>query len=138
MRNSPFWWILIGFMLLLDFYVFQAVKVLTQSAGSRAKLIIHISYWVVSGLAISILIILPYLQFAQQHRLLRNTFFAVIVGLFFSKIIASIFFLVDDLRRGIQWTAGKLFFSGTEGETMEQGVKISRSVFLSWAGMIAG
>ncbi len=138
MRNSPFWWILIGFMLLLDFYVFQAVKVLTQSAGSKTKLIIHISYWTISGLAITILIILPYLQFGTQHRLLRNTFFAIIVGLFFSKIIASIFFLVDDLRRGIQWVAGKLFFSNTEGETMEEGVKISRSVFLSWAGALAG
>jgi predicted MPP superfamily phosphohydrolase len=138
MRNSPFWWILIGFMILLDFYVFQAVKVLTHSAGPKTKLIVHISYWTISGLAVIILIILPYLQFGQQHRLMRNTFFAIIVGLFFSKIIASIFFLVDDLRRGIQWVAGKLFFSGTEGETMEQGVRISRSVFLSWAGMLAG
>ncbi len=138
MRNSPFWWILICFMLALDFYVFQAVKLLTQSAGSKTKLIIHISYWSVSALSITILIILPYLQFAQQHRLLRNTFFAIIVGLFFSKIVASVFFLVDDLRRGIQWAVGKVFFSNTEGETMEQGVKISRSVFLSWAGMLVG
>src|SRR5258705_8910154 len=138
MRNSPFWWILIAFMLLIDLYVFQAVKVLTQSASSRTKLIVHYSYWAISAAAVITLIILPYLHFAVQHRLMRNTFFAIIVGLFFSKIIASIFFLVDDLRRGIQWTAGKLFFSGTEGETMEQGVKISRSVFLSWAGMITG
>lgn len=138
MRNSPFWWALIGFMVVLDLYVFQAIKVLTQSAGPKTRLIIHICYWAISVLAIVILVILPYLQFAQQHRLLRNTFFAIIVGLFFSKIIASIFFLVDDLRRGIQWVAGKVFFSGTEGETMEQGVKISRSAFLSWAGMLAG
>jgi len=138
MRNSPFWWILIAFMLSLDFYVFQSVKVLTQSAGSKTKLIIHIIYWAISGLAVTILVILPYLQFAQQHRLLRNTFFAVIVGLFFSKIIASVFFLVDDLRRGIQWVVGKVFFSNTEGETMEQGVKISRSIFLSWAGTLVG
>ena len=138
MRNSPFWWILIGFMALLDFYVFQAVRVLTQSAGSKAKLIIHISYWTISGLALITLIILPYLHFGTQHKLLKNTFFAIIVGLFFSKIIASIFFLVDDLRRGIQWVAGKLIFTGTEGETMEQGVKISRSAFLSWAGALAG
>jgi hypothetical protein len=138
MRNSVFWWIFIGFMLSLDFYVFQALRVLTNSAGSRAKLIIHIAYWTVSGLALTMLIILPYLHFTHQNRIIRNTFFAIILGLFFSKIIASIFFLVDDLRRVIQWAAGKLFFSNTEGETMEQGVKISRSVFLSWAGMIAG
>lgn len=138
MRNSPFWWILIGFMVLLDLYVFQAVKVLTQSAGSKTKLIIYISYWSISVLAITILIVLPYLHFAAQHRLFRNTFFAIIVGLFFSKIIASVFFLVDDLRRGIQWIAGKVFFQNTEVETMEEGVKISRSIFLSWAGMLAG
>ncbi|HEY0432262.1 MAG TPA: metallophosphoesterase, partial [Chitinophagaceae bacterium] len=39
---------------------------------------------------------------------------------------------------GIQWVVGKVFFSNTEGETMEQGVRISRSVFLSWAGTIVG
>ena len=138
MRNSPFWWVLIAFMLLLDLYVFQAVRVLTQSAGPKVKLFVHIGYWTLSALAIITLIILPYLHFTQQHRLVRNTFFAIIVGLFFSKIIASVFFLVDDLRRGIQWVAGKLIFSGTEGETMEQGVKISRSAFLSWTGMIVG
>src|SRR6266511_3630220 len=99
MRNSPFWWIVISFMVLLDLYVFQAVKLLTQSAGSKTKLIIHIAYWSIYVLA-----------FTVQHRMFRNTFFAIIVGLFFSKIIASIFFLVDDLRRGIQWVAGKLFF----------------------------
>src|SRR5689334_15424492 len=138
MRNSIFWWVLIAFMLALDFYVFQAVRVLTNSAGSKTRLVVHIIYWTISALAITMLIILPYLHFTQQNRVVRNTFFAIIVGLFFSKIIASIFFLVDDLRRVIQWAAGKLFFSNTEGETMEQGVKISRSVFLSWAGMIVG
>ena len=136
MRNSAFWWIFVGFMLALDFYVFQALRVLTNSAGSRAKLIIHVTYWTISALAITILMVLPYLP--HQNRVVRNTFFAIIIGLFFSKVIASIFFLVDDLRRVIQWAAGKLFFSNTEGETMEQGVKISRSVFLSWAGMIVG
>src|SRR5215475_4565826 len=110
MRNSPFWWVLIVFMALLDLYVFQAVKVLTQSASAKTKLIIHTSYWSISVAAIIVLIILPYLNFGTQHRVLRNTFFAIIIGLFFSKIIASVFFLIDDIRRGIQWIAGKVLF----------------------------
>jgi predicted MPP superfamily phosphohydrolase len=125
-------------MLLLDLYVFQAVKIITHSAAPKTKLIIQVCYWAVSGLAVIMLIILPYLHFTQQHRIVRNTFFAIIVALFFSKIIASVFFLVDDLRRAIQWAAGKIFFFNTEGETMEQGVKISRSLFLSWGGMLVG
>ena len=38
----------------------------------------------------------------------------------------------------MQWVAGKLFFSKTEGEDLQSGETISRSIFLSWAGMIAG
>ncbi len=35
MRNSSFWWILIGFMVLLDFYFFQGIKVVSQSSKSK-------------------------------------------------------------------------------------------------------
>jgi predicted MPP superfamily phosphohydrolase len=101
-------------------------------------LIIFISYWVISGSAIILLLILPYLQFDQQTRLFRNTIFACIAGLFFAKMIASVFFLVDDVRRVVQWVAGKIFFSGTEGEAMQSSAAISRSVFLSWTGLIMG
>jgi len=138
MRNSPFWWILIGFMELLDFYVFQAVKVVSSPAGPRTRMIVHYSYWVLSAAAIITLLVLPYLHFDHQSKLVRGTIFALIAGIFFAKVLAAIFFLVDDIRRGIQWAAGKLFFSNTEGETLQQGEKISRSIFLSWTGMLVG
>ncbi len=124
-------------MILLDFYVFQAVKVVTHSAGSKTRTIIFVTYWSISAIAIIVLLILPYLPFQHQSKLFRTTVFAIIAGLFFAKVIAAIFFLIDDIRRLIQWVAGKLFFRNTEGETF-QSDKISRSVFLSWAGMIAG
>lgn len=138
MRNSPFWWILIGFMVLLDIYVFQAIKVITYTTNTRTRTIVFAAYWILSIIAILILLILPYLQFHQQSKIFRTTIFAIIAGLFFAKVIAAVFFLIDDMRRGIQWVAGKLFFSNTEGETLQQGEKISRSVFLSWVGMIVG
>ena len=138
MRNSAFWWILIGFMILLDFYFFQALKTITQSANPKTRLIIFITYWAISAGAVIILIILPYLHFDQQNKLFRNTVFACIAGLFFAKIIASSSFLIDDLRRLVQWAAGKIFFSNTEGESMQSGERISRSIFLSWTGMLMG
>jgi len=55
--------------------------------------------------------------------------------MFLGKLIASVFFLVDDLRRGIQWMAAKLMFRNTEGEAIQESGKISRSVFLSWLGL---
>jgi len=138
MRNSPFWWIFILLMVLLDIYVFQAVKVIAHPAASRLKVVIYCAYWVVSVSAIVVLLVLPYLHFDNQAKILRTTIFAVVIGLFFAKLIAAVFFLVDDVRRAVQWAAGKLFFQNTEGENLQQGEKISRSVFLSWAGMIAG
>jgi predicted MPP superfamily phosphohydrolase len=67
---------------------------------------------------------------------IRTYLFATIIGLFLAKSVAIIFFLVDDIRRVIQWITGKLFFRNTEGEQLGEG--ISRSVFLSWLGLAAG
>ncbi len=138
MRNSPFWWVLIGLMVLLDIYVFQAVKLITYSSSGRMRTVIFASYWTISILALLILLILPYLHFQHQSKILRTTIFAIIMGLFFAKLIAALFLLIDDIRRGIQWAAGKIFFSNTEGENLQQGENISRSVFLSWIGLLAG
>jgi hypothetical protein len=68
---------------------------------------------------------------------LRNYLFATIVGFFFAKLLAAVFFLVDDIRRGIQWAVAKIFFRNTEGESqVNEG--ISRSAFLSWLGIGIG
>jgi predicted MPP superfamily phosphohydrolase len=125
-------------MILLDLYVFQAVKVIAHPASGKTKTIIFAAYWTLSIIAILVLLILPYLQFQHQSKFFRTTIFAIIIGLFFAKLIAAVFFLIDDIRRLIQWVAGKLFFSNTEGETFQQGERISRSVFLSWTGMVIG
>ncbi|MFN8290040.1 MAG: metallophosphoesterase [Chitinophagaceae bacterium] len=138
MRNSPFWWVFIGFMLLLDFYVFQAVKLLSQSLSPRFKAVVYSGYWAVSLAAIILLIILPYLKIDKQAWLSRSTLFALLAGLFFGKLVASLFFLLDDLRRGIQWSAGKLFFSNSENGSAQAGEKITRSAFMSWMGLLAG
>jgi predicted MPP superfamily phosphohydrolase len=122
-------------MLLLDFYVFQIIKLVSQSAGPRTRSIIYVSYWAISVLALIVLFLLP--LFENFPRSVRSTIFAITIGLFLCKLIASVFFLVDDIRRGIQWLTGKLFFNNTEGEEIESG-GVSRSVFLSWFGLAVG
>lgn len=138
MRSSPVWLILAGFMILLDFYVFQIVKTLSHSAGPKTKSILYISYWTISILALVVLFILPYLHLEQSGKSLRSTVFAIIIGLFLAKLIAGVFFLIDDIRRAIQWLVGKVFFRGTEGEQLQGEDGISRSIFLSWLGLAVG
>ena len=123
-------------MILLDFYVYQVIKTLSMSAGSKTRSIIVISYWTISILALVILFVLPYLNLDNYSRSVRSIIFAIIIGLFLAKLIAAVIFLVDDIRRGIQWLAGKIYFKNTEAEPA--GEKISRSVFLSWAGLGIG
>ncbi|HLK27180.1 MAG TPA: metallophosphoesterase [Puia sp.] len=137
MRNSAFVWIVLGIMLLLDFYVFQAVKVVTQNSSQKIRAIVFYSYWGISIAAIIVLALIPLTNFESWPRQLRNYAFAIILGLLFAKLLAAVFFLVDDIRRVIQWASGKLFFRNTEGENMS-GEGISRSVFLSWLGIGVG
>ena len=137
MRSPTFILIFLAIMILLDTYVFQAIKMVSSSASPKTKTIIYTIYW-----AISILAIIGFLIFVLTDpdflpKKLRTYLFATIVGLFIGKLISVIFFLVDDIRRLIQWVTGKLFFSNTEGEQLTEG-GISRSAFLSWLGLAAG
>ena len=138
MRNSPFWILFIAGMILLDFYVFQVLKLVSATAGNRTKSILYAIYWGISILALLTLIILPLITFDNLPKGLRSTVFAMVMALFFAKVVAAVFFLIDDIRRGFQWVAGKVFFSGTEGEEVGGTEGISRSVFLSWLGIAAG
>lgn len=137
MRNRNFFWVIVGILALLDVYVFQAVKIVSQSASQRVKLVVYTSYWVVSGCALVMLALLPLLNTESWSKAFRGYLFATLLGLFFAKIIAVIFFLIDDIRRLIQWAAGKLFFNRTEADALNSD-GISRSVFLSWVGLAAG
>lgn len=137
MRSSPFVILLIGLMLLLDFYVFQAVKYVSYSASPKWRSLIFISYWTLSLLALLLFLALPFINFERYPPEVRTIIFSIIIALFFAKFIAAVFLLIDDIRRGIQWLAGKLFFSKTEGE-LQQGETISRSLFLSWVSLGAG
>jgi len=137
MRSPAFVWIILVIMLLLDLYVFQAVKAVSSGASARTRQIIYIAYWALSAITIILLLLMPYTNYEKWPRAVRTYLFATILGLFFAKIIAVVFFLIDDIRRVVQWASGKIFFRNTEAEGFgAEG--ISRSVFLSWLGIGAG
>lgn len=134
--------IFISLMLLLDYYFFQAVKTVTNGASSKTKMIIACVYWGITIFCIVGFLLFVFTEQGLLGKKVRTYLFATIIGLFLAKLTGMIFLLADDLRRGIQWLAGKLFFPNTEGEAMGtgngNGEGISRSVFLSWMGIAAG
>ncbi len=137
MRNASTWWIIAAIMLLLDFYVFQALRTVTQNSSEKARAIVHIVYWVISGVTLLALLSFPYIQVLQTSKIFRNYIFAILVGLFFAKLVGSLFFLTDDLRRGSLFLLSKIM-PDTGARFMNEENAIPRSVFLSWVGLGLG
>jgi len=136
MRNAPFWWIFLAILLILDWYVFQAIRTVTAGLPVRGRLIWHAVYWSITAMSILLVILLPYFFSKPGPHYARSILFALVAGLFFAKLIASLFFLTDDLRRVLQWV-GYQFLPKNKNVTSTD-VLFSRSVFLSWAGLVAG
>ncbi len=137
MRNASTWWIIALIMILLDLYVYQALRTVTQNSNEKLRITVQITYWVISGLTLAALLSFPYIQALQTSKLFRNYVFAILVGLFFAKILGSVFFLVDDLRRSGLWLLSKIL-PDTGAQFMGEGNSIPRSTFMSWLGLGIG
>ena len=137
MRNSGFLWVIVGIMLVLDIYIFQVIKWMVPITSPRLRLTVFVLYWLLSIAVIGILVALPYINYEGWPKPVRTYVFAIVVGLFFSKLIASMFFAMDDIRRASTWIIGKLF-SNPSVPVSPTSEGITRSAFLSWLGLAAG
>ena len=137
MRSPLGVFIFLSIMLGLDYYFYLAIRTVSQATSPKTKMLIGSIYWTVTILAVLGFLLFVFTDQQLLGKKVRTYLFATVIGLFLAKLTAMIFFLTDDLRRGIQWAAGKLFFNNTEVERMS-GEGISRSVFLSWMGIAAG
>lgn len=130
-------WIFIVVMFLIDLYVFQALKLVTDSISPRYRIIIHSVYWSFTVVAFFLFVIIPYVGFQNLPDIVKSHVFPIILGFFIAKVIASLFFLLDDVRRILQWGGIKAMkISGSSRDFGEDA--ISRSVFLSWLGIGIG
>lgn len=138
MRSATSWWIIALVIFILDLYVFQALKTVSQQGSERGRQAIFITYWVMSFFTIATMLSFPYLQFLQTSKIFRNYVFAILIGLFLAKLIGSLFFVADDIRRGALLLMNKIFpLSGAQYMGPE-GQGIPRSTFLSWLGLGLG
>ncbi|MGF2413713.1 metallophosphoesterase [Ferruginibacter sp.] len=129
--------IFITIMLLLDTYVFQAVKSVSHSLSPKAKTIIYSVYWGLTAIAIVSFLLFVYTEQDFLGKKVRTYLFATVIGLFLAKVTAVTFFLIDDIRRAIQWGYTKLFLPNKPvNDMVSEG--ITRSAFLNWLGLAAG
>lgn len=124
-------------MILIDIYVFQAIRFLMQGSSDKARITVFSIYWGISILGLVVVLTFPFITAFQTNKFLRNYVFAILVGLFIAKLLAAVFFLIDDIRRLFVWIMGKLF-SNTGAKFLGDGTNISRSAFLTWMGVGIG
>ncbi|MEO6253034.1 MAG: metallophosphoesterase [Ferruginibacter sp.] len=129
---------IIAISLLMDTYIFQAIKTISLSASPKTKTIIYTAYWILSALVIISFLIFMFTDHNFLGKKFRTYLFAIAIGLFLSKFIIITFLFIDDVRRLIQWVFAKLFTAKATTATVVAGEGISRSVFLSWLGLAAG
>lgn len=84
--------IFIVIMLMLDAYVFQAVRTVSNSSNPKTKLLIYIIYWSISAICILGFLLFVYTGPDFLAKKIRTYLFATIIGLFLAKLIAIIFF----------------------------------------------
>jgi predicted MPP superfamily phosphohydrolase len=135
MSRMYFPWLFILFFLLLDWYVFQALKAISGQWSLRTTRWVYIMYWSVCLVSVGFFLSLILAGFESWHKLLRTYLFAGIIGLFIAKFISGLFFLMDDLRRAFQYI-GSSWVPVWKKEVQNGG--ISRSAFISWMGFITG
>jgi len=132
MRSRRFLAIVLIIAILIDVYVFQAIKTITQGLLPRTRTAIFIAYWGLSVLALAAFVLLPY--FRLQYTRASGYIIAVILGLYIAKLLAAVFLLLDDIRRLVQWAVTRAGSTAAPAA----GPGIPRSVFLSWLGLGLG
>ncbi|RAJ83422.1 hypothetical protein CLV59_103389 [Chitinophaga dinghuensis] len=136
MRPGSNSFLLIFILLLLDIYVFQAVKAMVYMSSPRVRNITYSTYWLISISCLLIVALLPYIKWHHWPAAVRSYVLAIIIGLVVAKLLAAVFLLLDDVRRGITWLIRR--FSAPKDVTTEAVNGLSRSQFLNRLGLIAG
>lgn len=131
--------ILIFFLLLLDIYVFQAIRAMVYMSAPRVRNVTYTIYWFISISCLLMVALLPYINWHSWPPVLKSYLMAIFMGLVIAKLLVSVFLLIDDLRRGVVWIIRR--FSGSapavpDGSGVVSG--LTRSQFLNRLGLIAG
>lgn len=128
--------IFIILFLLIDYYVFQAILVVSKDWSTTWQRVVRIGFWLPTVISIAFLI--WWLVLGNPDKLsahLRTIAFTGLAAIYFSKIFAVVILFVDDVQRGIRWVVS-YFQHGRESAL--PGAGISRSEFLSKTALIVG
>lgn len=125
---------LIIFFLLVDYYLFQAILVVSKNWNPAGRSLLRYGFWALTALSIAALVWWNVSDPDKYNPRLRTWVLVSLFGIYVSKIFGVLLVFVDDVQRGIRWIVG-LFTKNAE--TRSVGNVIPRSEFLAKAAMVA-
>lgn len=135
MNTRIFWLLFIPILFIItDIYAFQAVKTAIQHLSTGARRFWTILYWCLSSIVYIGVVLFIFIGFDSVSSMVRNLSVTGTFGLFITKVLISIFLIVDDLIRLGKWIAFKFFHSEVSTKVVD--TNIDRSEFLAKAGLI--
>ena len=145
MNRTAFLFIIPAILLLIDVYVFQAVKTLSRSASESTQRTITLIYWGFTVLALLLYVAMQLLPPDSVSRQTRTFMMAGLVIPYFSKFFAVLIILIGDIGRFFQWIVS-LFYKPELREAVEDNTRstlpatdtIPRSEFLMKTALIIG
>ncbi len=134
-RYSPFWMFLPAIVIIvIDIYVFQAVRSSFSDSKSSTQRIAYFLYWFLSSFTYIAFLILYFKGYTNWHGWSKNIVVGLAQAVFIAKILVLPFLLIDDLFRLFRWVFS--FFGASSEEIQPNG--ISRLQFLSRMGLAVG
>ncbi|WP_026463683.1 metallophosphoesterase [Adhaeribacter aquaticus] len=121
--------IIILLVFLVEWYVFQAIRTVTQSLSLRYQRLIFWLFWgvfVITAITTFVAILTPRSSHSHYQTYLINTLFAIFAG----KLVIVVFLLLDDGIRLLKFIVNYIF--ATAPNMPDAGkIKISRNEFLN-------
>ena len=118
--------IVFSFLLLLDSYVYQGVRVLTTSIQPTKRFTIHVTYWGFNTLLLGVILAKKPIGVGEQIKFILPLCSVI----YATKLFMAFFLLLDDSTRGFR----RIF---SQADASPSGAAIARSAFLTKTGMVA-
>ena len=127
--------------LAVDFYVYQAFKLVIQPLSQATQRILNYVYWLIPVISFSLVLGLFFIFPEYISFKVRNFMVSAVMIIYISKVLSVIFLLLDDLGRFFRWIFS--FFQKSDAPTVVNNVvdespKIPRSEFLVKTALAVG
>jgi predicted MPP superfamily phosphohydrolase len=121
---------MMGFLLVIDLYSFQALRILGQTWGAPARTAAYALFWSIPLVVLAYFFAYNYLDGDSWNRNAHTYLRTFIFIAYMSKMLVLPFLAIDDVRRAVQWTLERV--------GARTNFSSSRSRFLTQFGVLIG